>query len=212
MEAVSLVGGLLGLSFVSGMRLYSTVLALGLGIRFEYLTIPSSLHALNVFAETPILAVAGLVYTAEFVADKIPWVDTVWDALHTFIRPIGAALLASTAIGDVDPVFRLTAALFCGGVALSSHTAKAGTRIAVNHSPEPFSNIALSVAEDAVVVGGVWLAINHPIIALAIVVIALALIAFLIPKLFRMFFRQAVRVKNFIQMRFRKISAPPASR
>ena len=124
MEAITVLGALMGLAFVSGMRLYSTVLAVGLGIRLGYLAVPPHLSQLRLLAETPILAIAGVVYTVEFFADKIPWVDTLWDGVHTFIRPIGAALLAASAIGAVDPVVRVGAALLCGGIALSSHSAR----------------------------------------------------------------------------------------
>ena len=212
MEAIAVLGALMGLAFVSGLRLYSTILAIGLGIRFGYLIIPPNLTQLHILAQTPILAVAGVVYTVEFFADKIPWVDTVWDAVHTFVRPIGAAVLAATAVGNVDPIVKLGAVLLCGGIALSSHSAKAGTRILANHSPEPFSNIGLSLAEDAIVAGGVWLALKHPLVSLLLVTVAVGFTLWLIPKLIRLFRRQATRIRDFARARFARASAPPAAR
>lgn len=202
MESVSVLGSLMGLAFVSGLRLYSTVLAVGLGIRFGYLDIPPRLAQLQLLAHTPILVIAGVCFTFEFVADKIPWVDTIWDAVHTFIRPIGAAILAATAVGAVDPLVTLGAFLLCGGVALSSHSAKAGTRILANHSPEPFSNIALSLAEDGVVMIGVWLAFKHPFASLLLVAVAVAFTVWFIPKLIRLFRREAIKIRDFTRALF----------
>jgi hypothetical protein len=190
-DAISLLGSLLGVSFLSGMRLYSTVFALGLALRFDWIQLPPELGSLEVLAETPVLLVAGAIYLVEFVADKIPLVDTVWDAVHTFIRPLGGAILAAVALGPVDPVIRVTAFLICGSVALSGHTAKAATRVAVNHSPEPFTNIAVSVAEDVLVAVGLWLAVKHPVITFAVVTVIVAVIVWFVPKLLRALWRSA---------------------
>jgi len=157
MEIVALLSSLMGLAFVSGLRLYGTILVLGLGIRM------------------------GL----EFVADKIPWVDSAWDSIHTLIRPLGAALLGAAALGDVDPRIKLSAFLLCGSVALASHTGKAGIRLAVNHSPEPFTNVAMSLAEDGVAAAGVWLAVSHPYLMAALVIVWLAALAWILPKIYR---------------------------
>lgn len=192
----------MGLALASGVRLYSTILAVGLGIRFGFLDIPARLGHLSVLAETPVLVIAGLIYVVEFVADKIPWVDTLWDTVHTFIRPLGAAIIAATALGSVDPGVRLAAVLLSGAVAFSGHAAKAGTRLAVNQSPEPFSNIGLSLAEDGLVAGGVWLAFAHPLVALSVVLIALALIVWLLPKVIRLFRRQAQRIRGLFRSPF----------
>jgi hypothetical protein len=209
MEAMAVLGALMGLAFVSGLRLYSTVLAIGLGIRFGYLVIPPHLTQLQILAQTSILMVAGVVYIVEFFADKVPWVDSVWDAVHTFIRPIGAAVLAATAVGDVDPVVKLGAVLLCGGIALSSHSAKAGTRILANHSPEPFTNVGLSLGEDVLVAGGVWLALKHPLVSLVLVVVAVGFIIWLVPKIFRLVRRQATKVAAFAKARLGRVSAAP---
>jgi hypothetical protein len=184
----------LGVSFVSGVRLYSTVFALGAGVRLGWIGLPPALSPLEVLASTPILILAGALYLVEFVADKVPFVDTLWDSVHTFIRPLGAALLAAVAIGPVDPVVRVGVFLLCGSVALSGHSAKAGTRVAVNHSPEPFSNAALSLAEDGLVVGGLWLALNHPVITLVTVIVLVAAIVWFVPRLLRALWRSARRV------------------
>ena len=202
MDAVSVLGSLAGLSFVSGLRLYSTVLIAGLGIRFGYLPVPPHLGQLELLSHTPILIIAGICFAFEFVADKVPWVDTAWDAIHTFIRPIGAAILAAAAIGAANPLVTLGTFLLCGGIALSSHAAKAGTRIVANHSPEPFSNIALSLGEDGLVAAGVWLAFKHPLVSLLLVAVAVALTLWLIPRLIRLFRREAIGVRDFLSGRF----------
>ena len=148
MDPLNLIGSVMGIGFIAGILLYSTVLALGLGIRFGFLHLSPGMEHVQVLTHPAILIAAGAAYLFEFFADKIPWVDSFGDSFHTFIRPIGAALLAATALAHMDPVLRITAIILCGGVALSSHSSKAAARLAVNHSPEPFSNIGLSLAED----------------------------------------------------------------
>ena len=199
-QPIATLGALMGLSFVSGIRLYSTILAMGLGIRTGLIDLPPWLDQLTVLASTPVLIIAGIVYLIEFVADKVPWVDSLWDSVHTFIRPFGAAILGVASVGDVDPVLKMGAFLLAGTVALSSHSAKAGTRLVANHSPEPFSNIGLSLAEDGLVLAGVWLAIMHPVIALVIVVILVAIIVWCIPKLVRLFRRSAETLRSFFAL------------
>jgi len=174
-DTIALLGSSLGLGFLAGIRLYATVLAIGLAVRFQLLHLHEGMRGLEVLADWRILTLAGVAFLAEFFADKIPLVDTAWDAIHTFIRPVGAALLAATALGDVDPTLRTSLALLTGGVALTSHSGKAATRAVVNHSPEPFSNVALSLAEDAMVPAGIWLATAHPVITLCLVVVAVVL-------------------------------------
>jgi hypothetical protein len=199
LDSLATLGALLGLGMVSGIRLYSTVLAVGLGIRFDFLDVPPALRHLEVLAETPVLLIAGAVYLVEFLADKIPVVDSLWDLVHTFIRPVGAAVVAATAIGPVDPVVKTSVILATGVVALSGHSAKASTRVLVNQSPEPFSNVGLSLGEDAVVLGGVWLALNHPVLTFVLVLLAVALIAWLVPKIFRLVRRQVAGVWRFLR-------------
>jgi hypothetical protein len=165
MEAIQLLGTAMGLGFVSGINLYATVLAVGLGLNLGLIQLSPHLAGLGVLGDPVVIAVAALMYGVEFFADKIPWVDSAWDAVHTFIRPLGAAWIAATALGRVDPGVDVAALLLAGGVALSSHSAKAGLRVVANGSPEPFSNVALSLAEDVMAVGGTWLTLRYPAVA-----------------------------------------------
>jgi hypothetical protein len=185
METVSLLGSAMGLGFVSGLNLYATVLTVGLGIRFHLIVLNPELAKLEILASPYILIAAGVIYLVEFFADKIPWIDSLWDAIHTLIRPLGAAALGATAIGSVDSQAAVVAVL-CGGVALSGHSAKAGTRLLANHSPEPFSNIGLSLGEDILVVVGTWLSMRHPMVMLTLVIIFLAVFVWFAPKAFRL--------------------------
>ncbi len=143
-DALELVAATLGLGFLSGLRLYGTVLALGLGVRLGVWKLPPEISQLAVLADWRILAAAAVACAIEFVADKIPWVDSLWDTVHTLIRPVGAVLIASQALGDADPVVKVLLMLLGGTVALASHSSKAATRLAVNHSPEPFSKSRLA--------------------------------------------------------------------
>ena len=189
MNPLQNLGLLLGTSFSSGLNLYATVAALGLLQRFGIIHLPESLHVLS---NPWVLGVALGLYVVEFFADKIPYLDTGWDIVHTFIRPPAAALLAFTAMGDVSPLWRWTAALLAGGVALTSHGTKATCRAAANTSPEPVSNWILSVSEDALAVGLSWLASAHPLLTVILVVVLLALSVYLLHHLFR-FLRGIVR-------------------
>ena len=175
----------MGLGLVSGLNLYATVLTVGLGIRLGVITLNPELSGLAVLASPYVLIVAGVIYVVEFFADKIPWVDSIWDGVHTFIRPLGAAVIGATAIGAVEPQTAVIAAL-CAGVSLSGHSVKAGTRLLANHSPEPFTNIGLSLVEDVLVVMGRWLALSHPAIMVTIVVLFLIAFAWFAPKAFRL--------------------------
>ncbi len=177
MNSISLLGSVLGLGFLAGIRLYATVLAVGLALRFHLLHLRPGMEGLDVLADWRVLTVAGIAFLAEFFADKIPYLDSAWDAVHTFIRPVGAAVLAAAALGDMDPALRTCMAILAGGVALTSHSGKAATRALANHSPEPFSNVALSFAEDAIVPVGVWLATAHPVVTLVIVLVLVVLTA-----------------------------------
>lgn len=175
----------MGLGLVSGLNLYATVLTVGLGIRLGLITLNPEMSGLAVLSSPYVLIAAGVIYLLEFFADKIPWVDSLWDSVHTIIRPLGAAVIGATAIGAVEPQTAVIAAL-CAGVSLSGHSVKAGTRLLANHSPEPFSNIALSLGEDFLVVIGSWLALRHPAIMVTIVVIFLIAFVWFAPKAFRL--------------------------
>jgi hypothetical protein len=179
----------LGTGFSSGLNLYATVATLGLLQRFGIIHLP---RPMQVVSHPWVLGIAVALYLVEFFADKIPYVDTLWDAVHTLIRPPAAALLAYAAAGGAPPEWRWGAALLAGGVALTSHGTKASARAAVNTSPEPFSNWALSFGEDLLAVWLSWLASVHPVATIVIVAALVVLSAFLLFHLFR-FARQAFR-------------------
>jgi len=189
MNPIETLGIALGAGFSSGLNLYATVATLGLLERFGVIHLPASLHAL---AHPAVLAIAVVLYFVEFFADKIPYVDTIWDMLHTFIRPPAAALLAYSAAGAAPAHWRWGAALLAGGVALTSHGTKASARAAVNTTPEPLSNWALSFGEDVLAVWLTWMATAHPLATTVIVVALVALSVFLLFHLFR-FARRALQ-------------------
>ena len=189
MNPIETLGMALGAGFSSGLNLYATVATLGLLERFGVIHLPQSLHALS---HPAVLSIAVVLYIVEFFADKIPYVDTVWDALHTFIRPPAAAFLAYGAAGAAPAEWRWAAALLAGGVALTSHGTKASARAAVNTTPEPLSNWALSFGEDVLAVWLTWMATAHPLATTIIVVMLVALSAFLLFHLFR-FARRALQ-------------------
>jgi hypothetical protein len=174
MELVAVLGRMLGFSFAAGINLYATVAMIGLASRYGWVSLPSELR---IFDNDWVIGLALLLYVVEFFADKIPWVDTLWDALHTVVRPLGGALIAVTTLGDAAPATQGFAALLGGTVAAGTHLTKAGTRVMVNSSPEPFSNWVLSFTEDVFVVGLGFLVIQYPVIALAVCLVLLALIA-----------------------------------
>jgi len=173
----------MGSAWLSGINLYATVLTLGLLQRFHLANLPGDLSYL---AHTWVLILAGALATVQFVADKIPAVDSVWDMIHTFIRIPAGAILAATAVAHFDPGVRLVALLIGGGIALSSHGAKTATKLAANASPEPISNIALGLATDAVTVGGSVLMASHPIVMAVLVVLAIVFSVLLVRWIFRM--------------------------
>lgn len=185
MNAIQLLGSTLGLGLMSGINLYATVLVVGLGIRLGFIVPHPGLDQLGVLANPIVIAVAAILFVVEFLADKIKWIDSVWDAVHTFIRPLGAALIGAAAIGESSPE-SVVVALLCGGVALSGHSTKAGVRLLVNHSPEPFSNVALSLIEDGLVVLGAYVAIQYPYLMLIIVALFVIAFVWFAPKAFRL--------------------------
>ncbi len=191
MNPIETLGLALGAGFSSGLNLYAVVAVATLGFlqRFGILHLPPGLQAL---AHPWVLGIAVALYLLEFFADKIPFIDTVWDAVHTFIRPPAAALLAFAAAGGASPEWRWGAALIAGGIALTAHGTKASARAAVNASPEPFSNWILSFGEDVLAVWLAWMATTHPLATTVIVAALVALSAFLLFHLFR-FARRAFR-------------------
>jgi hypothetical protein len=160
-------------AFTSGINLYATIAVLGLCSRYQLIALPEAFRA---FDNPIVITIAIAMYLIEFVADKIPWVDSAWDAVHTVIRPVGGALIAVTALGSTSPAIQTVAALLGGSVAMTTHLAKAGTRAAANTSPEPFSNWFLSVGEDVFVVGLAYYAMKHPLTATAIAVVLIGII------------------------------------
>jgi hypothetical protein len=189
MNPIETLGLVLGAGFSSGLNLYATVATLGLLQRFGVLQLPPHLQVLS---HPWVLGIALALYLVEFFADKIPYLDTIWDVAHTFIRPPAAALLAFAAAGGVAPQWRWAAALLAGGVALTSHGTKASARAAVNTSPEPFSNWILSFGEDLLAVWLTWMATAHPLATTIIVIALVTLSIFLLYHLFR-FARRAVQ-------------------
>jgi len=174
-DLLTLLGRTLGFSFAAGINLYATVAILGLATRYGWVVLPLQYR---VFDNTWIIGASIAMYLVEFVADKVPWVDSLWDAVHTVIRPLGGALIAVATLGHAQPWVQVVAALLGAGLAASTHATKAGTRAAANTSPEPFSNWTLSLAEDGFVVGLGLLALTHPIAAAVVVIVALAAIVF----------------------------------
>src|SRR5829696_6403865 len=164
----------MGFSFAAGINLYATVAILGLASRFDWVALPPQF---KVFDNDIVIGAALVMYLVEFFADKIPWVDSVWDAVHTVIRPVGGALIAVATLGQASPTVEGLAALMGGTLAAGSHFSKAGTRAVANASPEPFSNWILSITEDVFVVGLGILALKFPIVAAVVVVIGVVLIA-----------------------------------
>ena len=178
MGIIEILGIAGSLSLIAGWRLYLTILATGTAMHFGWLPLPEHLASLKVLAEPWVLGVAAVGTIAEFFADKVAWVDSAWDAIHSFVRPLGGALLALALVDASDPAWQVVAFLLGGGGALLSHGAKATTRAVVNASPEPFSNIAVSASEDVATGGLLALAIAFPGLAIGIaIVLALAAVA-----------------------------------
>lgn len=182
MEAIQNVALAAGMAWGSGLRLYAVLFTAGLLGRFGYLNLP---HALQILQHPWVLTASGVMLLIEFLADKIPVVDTMWDMVHSFIRIPAGAVLAAMALGEHDPVIMWVAGILGGTLAAGTHTAKAGTRALVNASPEPFSNIAASLGEEAILAGGLYTAFSHPLLFLALLVVFVVLIAWAMPKLWR---------------------------
>lgn len=178
--AVELLGLAGSLSLLAGWRLYAVLLGTGLAMRFGLIDLPQHLGALEALASWWVIGIAGIGFVAEFFVDKLAWADSLWDGIHTFIRPLGGALIALAVIDSGNPAWQVVAVLTGGGGALLSHAAKAGTRAVVNTSPEPFSNVAVSAAEDVATAGGLWLTLAYPLtaafVALVLLVVTVALL------------------------------------
>jgi hypothetical protein len=179
-NAVKLIALASTVSLLAGWRLYLVTFAVGLAMKFGWIALPEQLHALDVLANNWILGIAALGTLAEFFADKIAWVDSLWDAVHSFVRPIGGALLSMAIIDGGDPAWQVGSFLLGGGAALLAHAGKAGARALVNASPEPFSNIVVSTGEDVATVGLLGLAIANPVAAALIALILVILSIWLV--------------------------------
>jgi hypothetical protein len=170
MDLISLIGTAASLSLLSGWRVYLCVLATGIAMHFGWVALPEHLKGLQVLASPWVMGASGLGVLAEFLADKIAWVDSLWDAVHTAIRPVGGALLALAVVDANDPTLQVVTLLLGGGAALMGHAAKAGSRAVVNASPEPFSNVVVSTSEDVTTTGLLVAALANPVLAIIIAV------------------------------------------
>ena len=204
-EALSLA---MGTAWTSGINLYATVAALGIANQAQLIQLPPDLQVLS---HPAVIAIACIMYVIEFFADKVPYVDSGWDVLHTFIRIPAGAILAARSLGDMNPALELAALLAGGSIALAAHGVKATTRLAINASPEPFSNWAASVTEDVAVFGGLWMMFNHPIIMMSFVAAFVALCVWLVPKLFHLAKRGFVALRDKIRGVKPDQSAPTGS-
>jgi uncharacterized protein DUF4126 len=185
MEVLQTLSVALGLAALSGYSLYLTVFSTGLAIHFGWVHLAPRFESLSVLGDPAILIVSGILFTLEFFADKIPWVDSVWDAVHTVIRPVGGAFLAVRALGHTSPVFEVIVALLAGTMSFASHSLKASTRLVVNGSPEPFSNIAMSAGENVMVVSAIALLWHYPIAVFSFLAILFALTFYFLPRIWR---------------------------
>lgn len=207
MEALQTLGTALGLTMLAGINLYLTVFVTGLAIRMGWLELAPAMTGLEVLADPIILTVAGVLLVLEFIIDKCPYADNCWDTIHTILRPVGGAFLALKALGTTDPVMEIVAALLGGSVAFTAHSAKAGSRLMVNTSPEPVSNIVVSIGEDMFVLGGLWFVFKHPILSLFLVIAFVAAFWYFAPKFFRMARACLVGILHRFSCRRRAVAA-----
>jgi hypothetical protein len=200
MSAAEIVALAASISLLAGWRLYLVVFATGLGMKYGWVALPDQLRALDVLANNWIVGIAGVGAIAEFFADKIAWVDSAWDAIHSVIRPLGGAMLSLAIVDSADPTWQVASFLLGGGAALFAHAGKAGARTLVNASPEPFSNVVVSTGEDVATAGLLALAIANPIaaalIALILVILSLWLVIAARRALKRLFNRVGMQPKS----------------
>ncbi len=194
MDTVSIIALTMGVAWASGINLYATIFMLGYLGTTGNIDLPPDLM---VVTDPLVMTAAGLMYCVEFFADKTPGVDTAWDALHTFIRiPLGA-VLAMGAVGDMTPAVELAAFIVGGTLAGATHATKAGSRIVINSSPEPVTNWTASIGEDLLVITGIWAALNHPVAFLIALVVFIAMMIWLLPKIWRGIKRIFNSIRNF---------------
>ncbi|MBI4695114.1 MAG: DUF4126 domain-containing protein [Gammaproteobacteria bacterium] len=194
MDMTATVALAAGAAWASGINAYAVLFMLGALGATGYLELPPHLVVLT---DPLVIIAAGIMYCVEFFADKTPGVDSAWDAIHSFIRIPAGAILAAATFGHMDPALQIAAFLLGGGLAAASHITKAGSRILINTSPEPFTNWAASLGEDVVVVGALWTALRHPLVFLVLLALALALTIWALPRLWRGIARLGARIRRF---------------
>jgi hypothetical protein len=193
-QVIGTIALTMGAAWASGINLYATILVLGLLGTTQSIALPPDLQILT---HPLVLGAAGLMYLVEFAADKMPGVDTGWDALHTFIRIPAGALLAAGAVGHVDPAVALAAGILGAGLATASHATKAGGRVIINTSPEPFTNWVASISEDIAVIVGIWTALQYPWVFVILLALFLLLLVWLLPKIWRGVIKVMAKIKQF---------------
>jgi hypothetical protein len=201
-EITNIIALTMGAAWAAGINLYAAIATLGILGATGNMTLPPDLQILS---NPLVIGAACLMFAVEFVADKMPGVDTGWDTIHTFIRIPAGALLAAGAVGDINPAVSLAAALLGGTLAAGTHGAKAGSRLLINASPEPFTNWTASIVEDIMVIGGIWTAVNHPWFFIILLVLFVLLLIWLLPRLWQGIKMLAARIKQLFSPR----QAPP---
>ena len=181
-QLISIISMSMGLAWASGINLYAAILMLGIMGSTGNIELPADLQVL---ADPMVIGAAGFMYCVEFFADKVPGVDTGWDAIHTFVRVPAGAILAAGAVGDMTSAAGITAGILGGGMALTSHSLKAGSRVLINTSPEPVTNWTASLTEDIAVIAGLWTALNHPTLFIILLIVFVLLMIWLLPKLWK---------------------------
>ncbi len=194
---IATLGLTMGASWASGINLYAVLLVLGIGGSTGNIDLPPDLQTLS---DPMVMAAAGFMYFVEFFVDKTPGVDTAWDTLHTFIRIPAGAMLAAGAVGDVTPVMEIAAGIMGGGLSATSHATKAGSRALINTSPEPFTNWGASISEDVMVFVGLWTALNHPIVFIALLVVFIIIAIWLLPKIWRVLKAIILKIGSWLGM------------
>lgn len=179
-QIIAMLALTMGVGWASGINLYATLLTLGVLANTGHMALPEEL---GILADPMVMGAAGLMYMVEFTADKIPGIDTGWDSIHTFIRIPAGAVLAATIVGDMSPAVEMAAAIVGGSLAATTHVTKAGSRILINTSPEPFTNWTASIAEDFLVIAGLWTAIQNPWLFMVLLVLFLLMLIWLLPKI-----------------------------
>lgn len=182
MEIINSIGVLLGSSWASGVNLYLSMASLGIAHRMEWIKLPGDLE---IISHPAILGVAIFLFAVEFVADKVPYIDSLWDSVHTFIRPLAGAAIGYAAMSDSSQVMQIVVALLTGGIAFDSHLIKATSRLAINASPEPVTNSVASVTEDATVIGALYLTLHHPVVIAILVILFVVLSLWVFKKMYK---------------------------